>query len=70
MTMKRQVTVVIDVQPDGTATVQIPHDRNVAGNAEAAASFTDKLSQAMGEVTERHIGDHHHSEHEHNHVHI
>ena len=62
----RPVTLVIDVANDGTATIQIPHDnRNLARDANAAADFTDKLSKALGEVLERHIGDHHHHTHQH-----
>jgi hypothetical protein len=65
----RPVHLVAKVAADGTATVEIPHNRNQQRDAQAAASFTDKLSKALGEVLERHIGDHHHHDHAHTHTH-
>ncbi len=69
MTSKRPVNLTIVVAEDGTATIQIPHAKNQQRDANAAASFTDKLSKALGEVLERHIGDHHHHDHGHDHGH-
>lgn len=66
---KRPVTLDITVDLEGRATIEIPHDRNQARNAQAAERFTDQLSKALGEVEERHIGDHHHHTHEHGHEH-
>ena len=65
----RHVHLVIDVADDGTATIKIPHNKNQQRDANAAASFTDQLSKAMGTVEERHIGDHVHHTHDHNHTH-
>ena len=60
---KRPVTLHITVGPDGQAIIQLPHNLNQQRDANAAASFTDKLSKALGDVVERHIGDHvHHDE--------
>lgn len=66
--MKRLVHLTIIVDGD-KATIQIPHNKNQQRDANAAADFTDKLSKALGEVEERHIGDHHHHDHGHDHAH-
>ena len=66
-TSKRPVHLIIKVAEDATATIEIPHAKNQQRDARQAADFTDKLSKAMGEVLERHIGDHHHHTHEHTH---
>jgi len=63
---KRQVTLEITVDPrTGDITIAIPHGKNKERDANAAASFTDKLSKAIGTVKERHIGDHEHLHHHH-----
>ena len=69
MKTKRPVHLTITVAEDGTAIIQIPHNKNQQRDANAAASFTDKLSKAIGDVVERHIGDHHHHDHDHDHGH-
>ena len=65
----RHVHLEINIAADGTATIEIPHHKNQQRDANAAASFTDQLSKAMGKVEERHIGDHEHHDHEHHHSH-
>lgn len=70
---KRVVTLEISLDSKGNLRIDIPHDRNQARNANAAADFTDKLARAIGDIDERHIGDHtHHVDgsityHDHNH---
>jgi len=61
---KRQVTLEITLDADGNIRIEIPHGRNRQRDANAAATFTDKLSKAIGDVTERHIGDHEHHHHD------
>lgn len=70
--MPRRVHLTILVGLDGNAEIRIPHNKNQQRDANAAAAFTDKLSQALGDVVERHIGDHHHhdSAHTHSHDHL
>jgi hypothetical protein len=72
MKATRHVHLTITVAEDGTATIEIPHGKNRQRDANAAASFTDKLGKALGPVLERHIGDHdhHHHDHDHDHDHV
>jgi hypothetical protein len=66
---KRQVTLEITLDANGNIRIDIPHGKNKARDANAAADFTDKLSKAIGDVEERHIGDHHHHDHGTDHTH-
>lgn len=70
---KRQVTIEIEFDDFGQAIIRIPHGRNQQANAGSAAELTDKLSKALGKVTERHIGGHEHEhgegQHDHGHEH-
>jgi len=66
---KRIITLEIDLDANGDLRITIPHGSNQQRDANAAASFTDKLAKAIGTVKERHIGDHEHHHHDHNHGH-
>ncbi len=57
---KRLVTLEITLDAEGNLRIDIPHGANKARDANAAADFTTKLAEAIGDVTERHIGDHTH----------
>lgn len=67
------VNIEISFDYNGEAIISIPHGKNQQRNANKAASFTDRLSKALGDVKERHIGDHEHHDgdvaHRHNHRH-
>jgi hypothetical protein len=58
--MAKQIIIKVKFTDDGKATISIPHGKNQQADAGAAADLTDKLSKALGKVTERHIGDHVH----------
>ena len=55
------VTIEMFLDENGNMRIEIPHDaRNRSGDANAAARFTEKVADAIGDVEERHIGDHTH----------
>lgn len=55
-----QVTLTIDFDDFGNAIIRIPHGKTQQADAGKAYDLTDKLSKALGKVTERHLGDHVH----------
>ena len=67
--MTRQVTITVDFDDQGIATIRIPAGATQRVNAAAAEDLTDKLSKALGKVLERHRGDHHHHHDDADHVH-
>lgn len=69
MAGKRLVVLEITIDDNGNVRIDIPHGSNQARDANAAADFTDKLANLIGDVEERHIGDHEHHHHDHNHGH-
>jgi len=65
---KTPVTIEMFLDAQGNLRIEIPHDANRQRNANAAADFTMKLAKAIGQVQERHIGDHEHHDHRGNHT--
>lgn len=67
--MPRQVNFTVEITPDGKAIIRLPHGRGQQRDAAAVKDLTLELAEALGEVEERHIGDHHHHDHGHDHQH-
>jgi len=61
MAGKRPVTLEISIDDAGNLRIDIPHGKNKARDASAAADFTIQLAEAIGDIEERHIGDHTHN---------
>jgi hypothetical protein len=66
--MAKQVHMVVTFE-NGQMKIEIPHGRAQQVDASKVEDLTLKLAEAMGEVTERHVGDHHHHDHGHDHGH-
>lgn len=50
------VKFTISVGTDGEATIRIPEGKDRARVADQAASLTKRIAEAMGTITERHVG--------------
>jgi hypothetical protein len=55
-----QINFTIEVV-DGKATIRLPEGRRQKSDAAALEDLTLKISDALGDVEERHIGDHVHT---------
>lgn len=64
-----QITFTMDFDENGEVVIRLPEGSQQKVNAAKTADLTDKISKALGEVKERHIGDHTHGVGEHDHDH-
>jgi hypothetical protein len=55
-----QIRVKITFDSAGQATIRLPEGKGQKVEAGKAAAFTDALARKMGNIKERHIGDHTH----------
>jgi hypothetical protein len=65
----RNITFDIEFDDDGKAIIRLPEGKGQQRDAAVVADLTEKLAGLLGEVEERHIGDHHHHDHGHDHNH-
>ena len=66
----RQVTFTIEFYGTGHAYIRLPEGRLQTIDAQAVADLTQKLGEALGTITERHVGDHDHHVGNTTHAHI
>lgn len=63
--MPGPVTFKIEVTDQGDVIIRLPEGKGQQLDAAKVADLTKELAEAIGKITERHVGAHHHHDHGH-----